>query len=137
MDNRVSALLVSAFWYSVGLTLEALWASISIIFVFLAFDLARAYYFCSSIIFFSCILWSLDLITVACLILSMSPLEMITASFYLLLAVFPLIVLISSRETMVAPAPALLAPFFPPKRVSSTYESAFLDLWLALEPNCD
>jgi len=58
----------------------------------------------------------------------MSPFEIITASFYLFAAVFPLIVLISSRETIVAPGPALLAPFFPPKRVSSTYESAFLDL---------
>lgn len=135
-DNKVSALLVSAFYHSVGLTLEALWLSISIIFCFLAFDLARAYYFYSSMIFFSYILASLVLITVACLILSISPWVIMTASFYLLFWVLVLIVLSSSNETTVAPAP-LVAPFLPPKRVSSTYESAFLDLWLAREPICD
>jgi hypothetical protein len=113
-------LLVSAFCHSVGLTLEALWASILIIFCFLALDLARACCFYSSRIYFSWILWSLDLITVACLILSMSPLVIITASFYLFAAVFPLIVLSSSNEITAELAASLLPAFFPPKRVSST-----------------
>jgi len=120
LDKRVSALLVSAFCHSVGLTLEALWASILIIFCFLALDLARACCFYSSRIYFSWILWSLDLITVACLILSMSPLVIITASFYLFAAVLPLIVLSSSNEITAELAASLLPAFFPPKRVSST-----------------
>lgn len=73
----------------------------------------------------------------ACLILSMSPFEIITASFYLFEEVLPLIVLSSSKEMTAEAAGTLEAVFFPPKRVSSTYESPFFDLWLALEPNCD
>jgi len=140
-DRRVSALFFSFVCHSVGLTLFTLWASIWSIFCFLAFDLARAAYFYSSRRLFSCDNYSLVLMTVAPLILSRSDLLMITASFWLFFSVFDLMVLSSSRLTTAAFGPIPLLPALPvplpPKRVSSTYESAFCDLLLALDPNCD
>lgn len=75
--------------------------------------------------------------TVVYLILSMSALEMITASFWLFLRVLFRIDLISSNDTTVAFGGSPLLAFvpLPPNRVSSTLDA--FDLWLARDPILD
>ena len=75
--------------------------------------------------------------TVVYLILSISDLEMITASFWLFLRVLFRIDLISSNETTVAfgGSPLLALVPLPPKRDSSTLDA--FDLGLARDPIWD
>lgn len=118
LDKRVSAFLFSYICHPSGFTLDALYWSISTILVFLAFDLAKAAYFCSSRSFFSARFVSSLLMTVASLILASSLALMITASYWLFYSVFFLMVLSSSK--LITLAPMFEAFVFPPKRVSST-----------------
>ena len=147
LDKRVSPLFFSACCHSSGLTLEALYWSISSILVLRALDLAIAAYFCSSMSLFSLIYYSLLLITVASLILASSVALMITASCWLLVSVFFLIPRSSSRLITLAPVFWAVVFLFP-KRDSSTYEFPFPPLaatpleptferWLALDPIWD
>ena len=124
LDKRVSPLFFSATCHSSGLTLDALYWSISSILFLRAFDLAIAAFFCSSASLFSLIYYSLLLITVASLILASSVALIITASCWLLVSVFYLMPLSSSR--LITLAPVFWAVFFfPPKSDSSTYEFPF------------
>lgn len=134
-ERRVSALTFSWVYHSSGFTFWARWASISTILVLRALDLAMAAFFCSLKRAFSLIRCSLDLMTVASLILARSEAVMMTASYWLLPSVLFLILRSSSTLMTVAPPTVFFIPLLLfPKRVSSTI---LFDLLLALDPTLD